>query len=217
MNSRGMSKRFKTFSPLLFLILTLCSTSSFASGVLIFSSWDTSEKATKDAQRISEILNQQATTMEATVNERNVFRVVVAVSSEEDRTALTKTAADNNLKPWYLSTEKLAQAAQSSDVTESNEVSAGAAGATESSNLNLDDVVLSVGGTDPNAVLQYLDQATINSTILKLDAVRNRAQELIPDFEPRDEEQPPIEQIPEMPQVEEAEDVEPPAETSATE
>ena len=92
-------------------MFTFCAASSFAtSGVLIFSSWDTQEKATTDAERISGLLEQKATTMQATVKDRTVYRVVVAVETAEDRSALVQTAQGKDLKPWFLSTAKLTEA-----------------------------------------------------------------------------------------------------------
>ena len=203
MNSSGTMKTMKALVPLFILISTFCAGSSFASGVLIFSSWDTEEKATTDAERISGLLEQKATTMEATVKDRNVFRVVVAVSTEEDRSALVQTAEGKNLKPWFLSTEKLSEVEVASDAP-----SAPTTGPAEA--------LLSVSDINPEAVLEYLDQATINSTISKLDAVRKRAQDLIPDFEPRTEEMAPKEELPEMPQPENKRESEQQADTSAT-
>lgn len=212
MKSCGTTKASKALVPLFLLISTLCAASSFASGVLIFSSWDTLEKATTDAERISGVLEQKATTMEATVNDRNVFRVVVSVATEEDRSTLVQTAQGKNLKPWFLSTENLAEVAAAPDATDSPPNTGGTAGVSSAVAPN---IVLSVGDADPDTILQYLDQATINSTIAKLDAVRERAQELIPDFEPRDEEQPQEEDAPDLPQAEKIEETEQQAETSA--
>ena len=213
MNSSGTMKTMKALVPLFILISTFCAGSSFANGVLIFSSWDTEEKATTDAERISGLLEQNATTMEATVNDRNVFRVVVAVSTQEDRSALAQTAEDKNLKPWFLSTEKLSE----TEVVASDAPSAPTTDPAEA--LSMDDQTVVSNVSDVNldaAVLEYLDQATINSTISKLDAVRKRAQDLIPDFEPRTEEMAPKEELPEMPQPENKRESEQQADTSAT-
>lgn len=200
MNSCGIKKANKVLVPLLLLMLTFCTVSSFAaSGVLIFSSWDTQEKATKDAERITGILEQNATTMEATVNDRKVFRVVVAVATDEDRTTLKQTAEDKKLQSWFLSTEKISEVAETSDETDSAPTT-GSAGASSTGDQK---IVLSVSGSDPNEVLEFLDQATIDSTLAKLDAVRKRAQDLIPDFQPRSEEQPPIEDLPGISPIEE--------------
>ena len=201
MKSRGTTKTSKVLVPLFLLISTFCAVSTIASGVLIFSSWDTLEKATKDAERLSGVLEQKATTMEATVNDRNVFRVVVAVATDEDRSALVQTAKDKNLQPWFLSTEKLSDVASAPDAPDSTPSAGETAGVPSTTEPN---VVLSVNDTDPDAVLNYLDQATINSTIAKLDAVRKRAQELIQNFEPRSTEQPAIEEVIETQPTEEA-------------
>ena len=223
MKSRGSTKTSKVLVPLFLLISTFCAVSTIASGVLIFSSWDTLEKATKDAERLSGVLEQKATTMEATVNDRNVFRVVVAVETDEDRTALVQTAKDKKLQPWFLSTEKLKEMASAPDAPDSTPSMEGTAGAPNTTEPN---VVLSVNEADPDAMLQYLDQATINSTIAKLDAVRKRAQNLIPDFEPRSVEQPaieelietqPEEEVPPDSQTEQVEETEEQPETSSTE
>lgn len=213
MNHCGVKKVSKALVPLFLLVFTFCAASSFAtSGVLIFSSWDTEEKATTDAERISGLLEQKATTMQATVKDRNVYRVVVAVATDEDRSALVQTAEGKNLKPWFLSTAKLAETEEASGDTKS-EPNTEAAGALNSGD---EKVVLSVNNPDPEEVLNYLDQATIDSTLAKLDAVRKRAQELIPDFEPRVKELPPLEAEPVMPQAEQEEESEEQPETSST-
>ena len=214
MNFCGIRRACNSVFALCFLLVTFCATSSFASGVLIFSSWDTKEKATTDAERISGILEQKTTTMEATVNDRKVFRVVVAVETDEDRSALVQTAEGKNLKPWYLPTEKLAEADNASEASADPAPTDEAAGASSTGDQK---VVLGVSDADPDAVLNYLDQATIDSTLAKLDAVRKRAQDLIPEFEPRDEELPPLEEIPDMPQGEQEQESEEQTETSSTE
>lgn len=226
MKSRGTTKASKVLVPLFLLISTFCAVSTIASGVLIFSSWDTLEKATTDAERLSGVLEQKATTMEATVNDRNVFRVVVAVATDEDRSALEQTAKDKKLQPWFLSTEKLNEMA-SAPVAPDSTLSTGETAEVPSATEPQANVVLSVNNADPDAVLQYLDQATINSTIAKLDAVRKRAQELIQDFEPRSIEQPAIEEVIEIQpeeeevppdsQTEQVEETEEQPETSSTE
>ena len=211
MNRCGIKKASRAFVPLFLLILTFSTVSSFAaSGVLIFSSWDTQEKATKDAERITGILEQQATTMQATVNDRTVFRVVVAVATDEDRTALKQTAEGKNLQSWFLATETPSEAEGESDSADSASTS-GAAGGSTTGDLK---VVLSVSDADPDEVLNYLDQATIDSTIAKLDAVLERARSLIPDFEPRSEELPPIEDSTEAQQGDQDSDAEEQTETS---
>ena len=201
MNNRGNMKATRTVVPLLLSFTIFYASSSLASGVLIFSSWDTSEKAEKDADRISGIVEQKATTMEATVNDRKVFRVVVAVATEEDRSSVMQTATDKNLKPWYLKTEQIAESSDASDATSSTPEAgtADASSDTGDSSSSNTPIVLSVNDADPVAVLQYLDQATINSTIEKLDAVRERAQDLIPEFEHRAVELPPSEDLPKIP------------------
>ncbi len=223
MKSRGTTKASKVLVPLFLLLSTFCAVSTIASGVLIFSSWDTLEKATTDAERLSGVLEQKATTMEATVNDRNVFRVVVAVATDEDRSALVQTAKDKKLQPWFLSTEKLNEMASAPDAPDSTPSTGETAGVPSTTEPN---VVLSVNDTDPDAVLNYLDQATINSTIAKLDAVRKRAQELIQDFEPRSTEQPaieevietqPTEEVPQDSSTEQVEETEEQPETSSTE
>lgn len=212
MNRCGLKKAIRALVPLFLLILTFSALSSFAaSGVLIFSSWDTQEKATKDAERISGILEQQATTMQATVNDRTVYRVVVAVSTDEDRTALKQTAAGKNLQSWFLATETSSEAEGGSDAADA----ASTSGAGEGSTTGDLKVVLSVSDADPDEVLNYLDQANIDSTIAKLDAVLERARSLIPDFEPRSEELPPIEDSSEVQQGEQESDTEEQTETSS--
>lgn len=209
----GMKKASKALVPLFFLTLTFCAASSFAtSGVLIFSSWDTQEKATTDAERISGLLDQKATTMQATVKDRNVYRVVVAVETDEDRSALVQTAEGKELKPWFLSTARLTETEGAADVTNSTPNT----DATEGSTSGDLEVVLSVSDADPDEVLNYLDQATIDSTLAKLDAVRKRAQELIPDFQPRMKELPPLDIVPDMPRAEQDEESEEQPETSST-
>lgn len=213
MNNCGVKKVSKAIVPLFLLVITFCAVSSFAtSGVLIFSSWDTQEKATTDAERISGLLEQKATTMQATVKDKNVYRVVVTVETDEDRSALVQTAEGKDLKPWFLSIARLEETEQSSDTTNSTPNNE-AAGALTSGDQK---VVLSVNNPDPEEVLNYLDQATIDSTLAKLDAVRKRAQELIPEFEPRVKELPPLEDVPEMPQAEQEEESEEQPETSST-
>ena len=214
MNSCGVKRVSKALVPLFLVVFTVCAASSFAtSGVLIFSSWDTQEKATTDAERISGLLEQKATTMQATVKDRTVYRVVVAVETAEDRSTLVQTAEGKSLKPWFLSTAKLTEAEQASDATNSTQ-NTETAGALTSGDQK---VVLSVNNADPVEVLNYLDRATIDSTLAKLDAVRERAQELIPDFEPRMTELPSLEDVPEMPQAEQEEESEEQPETSSTE
>ena len=225
MKSCGTTKASKVLVPLFLLISTFCAVSTIASGVLIFSSWDTLEKATTDAERLSGVLEQKATTMEATVNDRNVFRVVVAVATDEDRSALVQTAKDKKLQPWFLSTEKLNEMA-SAPVAPDSTPSTGETAEVPSTTEPQANVVLSVNNADPDVVLNYLDQATINSTIAKLDAVRKRAQELIQDFEPRSTEQPaiedvietqPTEEVPQDSSTEQVEETEEQPETSSTE
>ncbi len=214
MTDCGIKKASKALVPLFLLSLTFCAASSFAtSGVLIFSSWDTQEKATTDAERISGILEQKATTMQATVKDRNVYRVVVTVETDEDRSALVQTAEGKDLKPWFLSTAKLTEMEGATDATNSTPNTDATGGAT-SGDLK---VVLSVNNSDPEEVLNYLDQATIDSTLAKLDAVRKRAQELIPDFQPRAKELlPPLDEVPNIPQAEQDEESEEQPETSST-
>ena len=214
MTDCGIKKASKALVPLFLLSLTFCAASSFAtSGVLIFSSWDTQEKATTDAERISGILEQKATTMQATVKDRNVYRVVVTVETDEDRSALVQTAEGKDLKPWFLSTAKLTEMEGATDATNSTPNTDATGGAT-SGDLK---VVLSVNNSDPDEVLNYLDQATIDSTLAKLDAVRKRAQELIPDFQPRAKELlPPLDEVPNIPQAEQDEESEEQPETSST-
>ncbi len=213
MTDCGIKKASKALVPLFLLTLTFCAASSFASsGVLIFSSWDTQEKATTDAERISGLLEQKATTMQATVKDRNVYRVVVAVETDEDRSALVQTAEGKDLKPWFLSTARLTETEGASDATNSTPNADATAGST-SGDLK---VVLSVNNADPEEVLNYLDQATIDSTLAKFDAVRERAQELIPDFEPRAKELPPRSSEPVMPQAEQDKESDEQPETSST-
>ncbi|MYD46241.1 MAG: hypothetical protein F4W92_07820 [Gammaproteobacteria bacterium] len=213
MNSSGVQGASKALVPLFLLMFMLCAVSSFATGgVLIFSSWDTQEKATTDAERISGLLEQKATTMQATVKDRTVYRVVVAVDTDEDRSALVQTAEGKSLKPWFLTTAKLAETEQTTDAANSSP-NTEAEGALTSGDQK---VVLSVNNADPEQVLNFLDQATIDSTLAKLDAVRKRAQELIPDFEPRMKDLPPLEDLPEMPQAEQDEESEEQPETSST-
>ncbi|MCY3542304.1 MAG: hypothetical protein OXH31_10450 [Gammaproteobacteria bacterium] len=213
MNSGVVKTASKALVLIVVFLFTLCAASSFAAdGVLIFSSWDTQEKATTDAERMSGLLERKATTMQATVNDRTVFRVVVAVETDEDRSALVETAKGKNLKPWFLSTTKLAETEEASDVTNSDPNTEAASAQTSGDQK----VVLSVNNPDPVEVLNYLDQATIDSTLAKLDAVRKRAQELIPDFEPRMKELPPLEAEPVMPQAEQDEEREEQPETSST-
>ena len=213
MTGCGFKKASKALVPLFLLTITFCAASSFAtSGVLIFSSWDTQEKATTDAERISGILDQKATTMQATVNERNVYRVVVAVETDEDRSTLVQTAEGKELKPWFLSTARLTETEGASDATNSTPNT----DATDGSTSGDQNVVLSVSDADPEEVLNYLDQATIDSTLAKLDAVRKRAQDLIPDFEPRMKELPPVDNMPKLPQAEQDEESEEQPETSST-
>ena len=208
-----IKKASKALVPLFLLTLTFCAASSFATGgVLIFSSWDTQEKATTDAERISGILEQKATTMQATVKDRTVYRVVVAVETDEDRSALVQTASGKELKPWFLPTAKLTETAGASEASNSTPNTDATGGSTSGDQK----VVLSVNNPDPEEVLNFLDQATIDSTLAKLDAVRKRAQELIPEFQPRAKELPPIEDLPQMPQAEEDEEREEQPETSST-
>ena len=213
MTGCGFKKASKALVPLFILTLTFCAASSFAtSGVLIFSSWDTQEKATTDAERISGLLDQKATTMQATVKDRSVYRVVVAVEKDEERSALVQTAEGKELKPWFLSTARLTETEGAADATNSTPNTDAIEGST-SGDL---EVVLSVSDADPEEVLNYLDQATIDSTLAKLDAVRKRAQELIPDFQPRMKELPPLDIVPDMPQAEQDEESEEQPETSST-
>ncbi|MXZ55962.1 MAG: hypothetical protein F4077_05440 [Gammaproteobacteria bacterium] len=212
MTGCGIKKASKALVPLFLLTLTFYAISSFAtSGVLIFSSWDTQEKATTDAERISGLLEQKATTMQATVKDRKVYRVIVAVETDEDRSALVQTAEGKDLKPWFLSTARLAETEEASDAQNSTPDTDATGGSTSGDQK----VVLIVDNPDPEEVLNYLDQATIDSTLAKLDAVRKRAQELIPDFVPRMKELPPVDTVPKMPQAEQDEESEEQPETSS--
>ncbi len=145
--------------------VALATISVSADGYVVFSSWQSKANAEKEAERTADQLSVTAEVIDAVIDDTTWYRVVVEVESKTVADPIIANAKENGWQPWYVKKPEGSQSAASDGGSSPNVIS-----------------------TEPTPSGSVDDgDATLESTLRDVEQIRERAENLISEFETTDE------------------------------
>ena len=136
-----------------------------ADGYVVFSSWQSKANAEKEAERTADELSVTPEVIDAVIDDTTWYRVVVEVESKTVADPIIANAKENGWQPWYVKKPEGSQSATSDGGSSPN--------------------VLSTEPTPSGSVDD--GDATLESTLRDVEQIRERAENLISEFETTDD------------------------------